>query len=42
MTDHSLDPGQVITFTEGVASEKGVVRWSSPADEAYRVGVEFC
>ncbi len=42
VTDHSLDPGQVITFTEGVASEKGVVRWSSPADEAYRVGVEFC
>jgi hypothetical protein len=42
MTDHSLEPGQVITFTEGVASEKGVVRWSSPADETYQVGVEFC
>jgi CheY-like chemotaxis protein len=41
-TDHSLEPGQVINFTEGVASEKGVVRWSSPAEEAYRVGVEFC
>jgi CheY-like chemotaxis protein len=42
MIDHSLEPGQVINFTEGVAREKGVVRWSSPAEEAYRVGVEFC
>jgi DNA-binding response OmpR family regulator len=42
MTDHFLEPGQVINFTEGVEREKGVVRWSSPAEESYRVGVEFC
>lgn len=42
MTEYSLKPGQTISFTGEAGSVKGVVRWNLPADEAYRVGVEFC
>lgn len=41
ITDYPLEPGHVLTFSDGFSSKIGIVRWSQRWDNSFRVGVKF-
>lgn len=41
ITDYPLEPGHVLTFSDGFHNKIGVVRWSKREDNLYRVGIKF-
>jgi hypothetical protein len=41
-THYPIEPGHVLTFSNGIDHEAGIVRWSTIVkDDIYRAGVEF-
>ena len=41
-TYYPVEPGHVLTFSNGIDQKAGIVRWSSVIrDDIYRAGVEF-